>query len=460
MPLQIRRRVLAAIAATAMTIQCVFPAYAETPKRNQGPNLIRDAEIEGLLRIYTRPIFRAAGINPGAVRVYVIADPSINAFVAGGQRIFVNTGLLMQSKSPNELIGVLAHETGHIAGGHLARMGIALDRASTAAILGSLLGVAAMVGGAATGNSEAARAGGGVMMGSQSIAQRSILSYQRAMEASADQAALKYLTATHQSARGMLRLFQQLANESIASAQNVDPYVISHPMPLDRIQNLEEAAKKTPYFNADDASDMVLRHKLMQAKLSGFLEPAQMVFQKYPKSDNSLASRYARSIAMFRRGDTKNAVTIIDTLTRDLPQDPYFWELKGQALLEGGNPAAAVAPLNKAVSLIPSNGLVRILQAQALVATENRANAQEAIKTLQLARKTEPDTSQLFSLLASSYGLLGDLPRADLATAEAALLQGDKKLATLKATAAQKGLQRGTPEWQRANDILNFAGRK
>jgi predicted Zn-dependent protease len=456
----ISRRIMAAAAALALVLQAISPSMAQTARRNSGPSLIRDAEIEGLMRLYTKPIFRAAGINPGAVRVYLIADPSINAFVAGGQRLFINTGLLMQAKSPNEVIGVLAHESGHIAGGHLARMGIELDRASATAIIGSLLGVAAMVGGAAAGNADAARAGTGVIAGSQGLAQRTILSYQRAMESSADQAALKYLTATHQSARGMLLLFQKLASESIASAQTVDPYVLSHPMPFDRIQNLEVAAKKSPYYDAPDNKDMLLRHKLMQAKLTGFLEPAQVVFQKYPMSDTSLSARYARSIAMFRRGDTKNSVAVIDSLIKELPQDPFFWELKGQALLEGGNPAAAVEPLRKAVDLIPTNGLIRILYAQALVATESTDNAKLALTTLRLAQKTEPDTPSLFSFMASAYGRLGDVARADLATAEAAMLSGDKKLAIQKAQSAQSAFKRGTPEWQRSDDILNFASRK
>lgn len=454
------RKFLTAALAVVLAAHSALPGFAETTKNSSGPNLIRDAEIEGLMRLYTKPIFRAAGINPGSVKVYLIDDPRINAFVAGGQRLFINTGLLVQSKSPNEVIGVLAHESGHIAGGHLARMGIEVDRASTAAIIGSLLGMAAIVGGAATGQQGAAKAGQGVMLGSQGFAQRSILSYQRAMEASADQAALKYLTATHQSAKGMLTLFSKLANESIASIQNVDPYVLSHPMPFDRIRNLEEAAKKSPYFNATDSKDMVLRHQLMQAKLVGFLEAPAIVFQKYPKSDNSLASRYARSIAMFRQGDTKNAVPIIDSLTKELPQDPYFWELKGQALLEGGSPSAAVAPLQKAVSLIPTNGLIRILLAQALIGTETKANAREAIKTLQFAVKTEAETPALFKFMAAAYGQTGDIPRADLATAEAAWLLGDKDLATQKAKAAQAQFKKGTPEWLRSNDILNFATRK
>ena len=187
------------------------------------------------------------------MRVYIINNDKINAFVAGGQRMFIHTGLLTRTKTPNEVIGVLAHETGHIAGGHLARMGIELDRASVQSIIGTLVGVAAVVGGAAAGQSGASQAGQGIVLGSQGLAQRNLLSYQRDMEASADQAALKYMKATEQSPKGMLTLFQTLANESLASLENSDPYLLSHPMPLERIRNLELEAKKSKFFDQEDA---------------------------------------------------------------------------------------------------------------------------------------------------------------------------------------------------------------
>jgi predicted Zn-dependent protease len=438
-----------------------MPAGAQSAKRsNGGPNLIRDAEIEGLMRLYTRPIFKAAGINPGSVKVYLINDARINAFVSGGQRIFIHTGLLAESKTPNEVIGVLAHETGHIAGGHLARMGVELDRASVTSIIGMLVGLAAVAGGVAAGDKQAAKAGQGVMIGSQGLAQRNFLSYQRSMEASADQAALKYLTATGQSAQGMITLFEKLAQQSIATLQNVDPYVLSHPMPFERIRNLENAAQKSPYFGRGDAPELMLRHQLMQAKLVGFTEGAQAVLRRYPTSDTSLPGRYARAIALFRRGDISNALPIIDSLVQDLPQNPYFWELKGQALLENGKPAAAVAPLQRAVKLLPNNGLIQLLLAQALIGTENKANSQLALKMLRQAQKSERDTPSIYKFMAMAYGQTGDIAKAELSTAEAALLQGDRKLAIDKAKSAQGRFKTGTPEWTRANDILTFATRK
>ena len=437
-------------------------SIAATKKKPRGPSLplIRDAEIEGLLRLYSKPIFRAAGLNPSAVRVYIINNDKINAFVAGGQRMFIHTGLLTRTETPNEVIGVLAHETGHIAGGHLARMGIELDRASVQSIIGTLVGVAAVVGGAASGQSGASQAGQGIVLGSQGLAQRNLLSYQRDMEASADQAALKYMKATEQSPKGMLTLFQTLANESLASLENADPYLLSHPMPLERIRNLELEAKKSKFFDQEDAPQLMLRHQLMQAKLAGFMQSPQFVFQRYPSNDKSLPSRYARSISMFRKGDTKNAIPLIDSLIRDVPEDPYFWELKGQALLEGGSPAKAIAPLRQANKLLPNSGLIQILYAQALIATENRANIKQALNLLTLAKKTERDSVDIYKYSALAYGFLNDVPRAELATAEAAMMQGDTALAAEKAKRVIGQFKRGTPEWIRANDILNFANKE
>ena len=451
-------RRLRILCALLLSLSLVGEAAVAAPR--DGPNLIRDAEIEGLLRMMSRPIFKAAGINPAAVKVYVIADPSINAFVAGGQRIFVHTGLITRSDSPNEVIGVLAHETGHIAGGHLARMNSELASANVESIIGMLVGAAAVVGGAVTGNAGAAKAGQGVIMGSQGLGQRSFLQYQRGMESTADQSALKYLSTTGQSAKGMLTLFNLLANESLASTSRADPYVYSHPMPFDRIRALEAAAKASPDFDKPDDAGLVLRFQLAKAKLAGFMDSPQLVFQRYPSSDTSLSSRYARSIAMFRRGDLKNAIPLIDSLTNELPQNPYFWELKAQAYMENGNPAAGIPAIKEARRLLPNNGLLEMLNAQILVTTDDAKNADDAITLLNKAKRSEGDSPGLYKLIARAYALKNDVPRAELATAEFAWLTGDKKMATTKATSAQKFFKRGSPEWLRASDLLIFAQKK
>lgn len=459
-PIRILHRATAHLMVGLMVFMSVALGEAEAAqKRPQGPPIIRDAEIEGLLRLYTRPIFKAAGINPKAVKVYVINDNRINAFVAGGQRIFVNTGLIMQSDTPNDLIGVLAHETGHIAGGHLARMGVEIDSANYTKIVGMLVGLATIAGGVAAGNGEMAQAGQGLMIGSQSLAQRNFLTYARGMEASADQAALKFLKATQQSARGMIHLFEKLASENIAILADVDPYVMSHPMPMDRIRNLEEEAKKSPYWDAKDPPALILRHQLVQAKLTGYIGGPQQVMQRYPAADQSMPARYARAIAMFRRGDIQNALPIIDSLIKELPENPYFWELKAQALLENGRAAEAAVPVKKALDLLPTNGLIQILAAQAYIDTEKPANAKEAIKLLRQAQRTEGQTPETYRLLARAYAQTGDIPRAELATAEAALLMGDRKLAMEKAQSAQAAFKTGTPEWIKAGDVLRSAGR-
>jgi predicted Zn-dependent protease len=444
-----RLTALVAAAAIAVTTLAVPSAFA------QRLPLVRDAEIEGLMRLYTRDIFKAAGLSSGAVDVYLINNPGINAFVAGGQRIFIYTGLLQQAKTPNEVIGVLAHEAAHISGGHLARMNNQMDKASNLAIIGMLLGAAAMVGGGMAGAGP--QGGQAVMMGSQSLAQRSLLSYARAQEASADQAAVRYLDKTGQSGQGMLDLFQTLANQSLASSRYVNPYVMSHPMPLDRIRNLENIVTRSPNFDKKDAPALVLRHELMQAKLFGFLNSAQVVYQKYPPSDRTLPARYARAIAAMRIGDLKNAIPEIDSLIKEIPQNPYFWELKGQALLEGGRTADAVAPLKQALKLLPNNGLISMMLAQAQLGNESPENARAALESLRVAARTESDTVQLHALRAQAYGKLGDIPKAELSTAEAAIRRGDRELAVQKAKVALRSLKQNSPEWLRANDILTYA---
>ncbi len=454
----LRRCAALLLAATVLCVSLV--STSANAQQRRGLPLIRDAEIEGLLRLYARPVFKAAGLNAGAVRVYVIADPKLNAFVAGGQRIFVHTGLLTSTDTPNEVIGVLAHETGHIAGGHLARLTDQLKRASAESIIGMLIGAAATIGGAAAGSSEAAKAGQGIILGSQGAAQRGFLSYQRSMEASADQFALRYLTATGQSAKGMLKVFDRLASQSIASLQNADPYLFSHPMPLDRVRTLELKVKASPSYAVPDPPALQLRHDLVKAKLIGFMEPLQTVFQRYPKSNTSLPARYARAIAMFRRGDIKNALPVINSLTDELPKNPYFWELKGQALLENGQAKNAIPALEAARKLLPQNGLLQILEAQAQLATQSPTGAKSAVSLLTLAQRTEPDNPEVFKLMAQAHAQNNDVPRAELATAEYALLTGDATLALEKAKFAQSQFSQGSREWLHAADILAVAKRK
>ncbi len=449
------------LAAVALGAIALTPALAQSRKNKpQGPSLIRDAEIEGLLRQFSKPIFKAARIDPSAVRVFVIQDDSINAFVAGGQRIFINTGLFTKTRSYEEVVGVLAHETGHISGGHLAKLQNELDRASTERIIGMLVGVAAAVGGSAAGVQGAAGAGQGVMIGSQGLSQRRLLTYQRSMESSADQAALKFLSASGQDPEGMLSLFDKMANDSLAATANANPYLFSHPMPFERIRNLEVSARKSPYFGKPEDPGLKLRYDLVKAKIIGYTQNPQKVFQRYPSSDASMPSRYARAMSMYRRGDIRNAIPLIDSLTDDLPQNPYFWELKAQAYLESGQFQSGLPAIKKARSLLPNNGLLQILHAQLLLGIGGKANADQALKLLTLAKKTESSSPIIFKSIAEAHAAKGDIARAELSTAEYAMSTGDRELAVEKAQAAQSRFKRGTPEWLRANDILTFATRK
>lgn len=449
------RNILAVLAALLLAWQALLPSAAAA----RGLPLVRDAEIEDLLRLYATPIFRAAGLHPGAVRVHLLQDSRINAFVAGGQRIFVNTGLLQQARTPGEVIGVLAHETGHIAGAHLVRMGQELNRLSTLAIINQLLAVGAVAGGVAAGQPGAVQAGKAIALGGQSMLQRHFLSYARVQESAADQAAATYLERIRMSGRGMLSMFQRLANRSIASLAHADPYVLTHPMPMQRIRNLERRLRKSKWFNKPDPPYLVWRHKMMHAKLTGYLASPRAVWRKYPASDNSQPARYARAIAAYRVGDTRTALKLLESLIREKPKYPYFHELKGEVLLRASKRQAAVKAFRRAVSLAPRNDLMRVELAQALLASNDKNAARAALKQLQAARRTEGGRPTLHRLMAQAWARLGNIPQAELETAEAALRSGDLGLAMRKARQLMKKFKKGSPGWLRANDILTTASR-
>ena len=454
------KSLLSLVLALALSLTQVLPITHVGHARGRGGlPLVRDAEIEELMRIYTRPIFRAAGLHAGAVKVHLLQDSRINAFVAGGQRIFINTGLLQQARTPGEVIGVLAHETGHIAGAHLVRMGIEVNRLSTLAIIQQLLAVGVAAGGALSGSRGGLQAGKAIMLGGRSMLQRRFLAYARTQESAADQAAARYLERAGISGRGMLAMFQRLANRSIASLSRADPYVLTHPMPMQRIRNLERLLRKSPHFNKPDPPYLVWRHKLMHAKLTGYLASPRKVWRQYPKSDTSQPARYARAIAAYRVGDSRTALRLLDSLIREKPKYPWFHEMKAQVLLESGRLREAVKVFSQAAKLAPRNGLLRLSLAQALLAAGGKANAKAALKHLALARRWEGERPLLYRLKARAHAALGRLKEAELATATAALLMGDADLAIGKARRLRKISKKGSAIWLRANDILNAAKR-
>ncbi len=419
--------------------------------------LIRDAEIESLIRDYSQPIFRAAGISGSDIQIYLLNSKDFNAFVADGRRMFINVGTLMKSETPNQVIGVLAHEAGHIAGGHLARAREQLAKTQTAAIISMLLGAAAAAAAAASGSGGiAGQAGSAAALGGQQIAQRSFLAYRRTEERAADLAAMNYLEATGQSGRGMLEVFRQFENQAIFSSRFVDPYVVSHPMPGDRIATLEDIVLRSPFYNRADPPELVARHNLMRAKLTGFLEAPQTVFRRYPRSDTSIEARYARAIARYRTADIRAAVRDIDGLIKSQPNNPYFWELKGQALLESGRPKDSIKPLRRAVELAPKSGLIRILLGQALVASGDNRYLGDAISHLSQGVSREPDASVGHRQLAMAYSRSGRNADAALASARAYYAEGQIKLAKQQATRAQRLFKRGSPGWLQADDILKI----
>ena len=452
---------------TKMTAIATVIALVAAPQaalaQEQKLAILRDTETEQLLRDYSRPILHVAGLEKQNIQVTIINEPVFNAFVADGHRIFVNHGALMQSETPNQIIGVLAHETGHLAGGHLARLREQLAQAQTQMIIGMLLGAGALVAGARSGGVGMADAGAATLSGSQDMVMHSLLSYQRQQEESADRAGVKFLTATGQSAKGMYDTFKRFSNDSLFSARGADPYFMSHPMPAERVAALEEIARTSPYWDKKDDPALQLRHDMMRAKISGFLERPDTVYRRYPLSNTSLPARYAHAITTYLHGDLNNALTQIDGLIQTQPNNPYFYELRGQALIDGGRPAEAIPALRKAVALSNNAPLIEILLGQALVAADNKAYTEEAITILRNAMARETEQPIGYTQLAMAFARKGDLAEADLASAQAAFLRGDNKTARDLASRAKTRFAVGTPGWVKADDIVSAklpAGKK
>lgn len=448
------RRVLALIAAAALAL----PAPPAAAQAGTGPGIIRDAEIEQLMRDYAHPVLRAAGVNTGATRIILVNDRGFNAFVADGRKIFINLGALMEAKTPNEIIGVLAHETGHIAGGHLSNLHQEVARAQIMSIIGMLAGAGALVAtarnnrpGSPVGSDAAGQAG--LLLGPQELVRRSLLSYVRAQEEAADRAAVKYLTATGQSPKGLLTTLERFQNDSLFRTTSIDPYTISHPLPRERLSNLETAAKASPTFGAVDTPALQSRHDLMRAKLVGFIGNASEVARRYPISDNSIAARYARAVSAYRVGRQAEAIGLIDGLIAAQPGNPYFHELKGQALLEAGRARESVAPLRRAAALAPAGQPIRVMLGHALVASDQTA---EAISVLTKVTQADSEDGDAYQFLAMAYDRKNDVPQAQLAAAQGFFLAGQYVEARTQADRAKKQFKEGSPGWLKADDILNY----
>lgn len=439
----------------SLALLALAPLRAASAQQGQRLNLVRDAEIESTIRTFLTPIWRVAGLDPEAVQIMIVQDNSLNAFVAGGQRIFINTGLLMRTETPNQLIGVLAHETGHIAGGHLARQQEELRKLSTVQILEMLLGGAAMAGSAAAGGGMGR--GGPTGPGSTPIPGTlySYLQYSQAQEASADQAAITFLERTHQSPKGTAQFLRILEHQERLQIGRRDPYLTDHPLTPDRIDTFERAAARSPYANTSDSPQFIEMHARMVAKLLGFTAPA-VALQRYSEADRSLAARYARAIALYRTGSLGSALLTIDGLLKEHPNDPYFQEIKGQMLFENGHAAEAVPAYRRAVQLLPGAGILKVEFAAALLETNNPANDQEAVRNLEIARQSESDSFELWRLTSIGYARLNNRGMTSLARAEMAVLRGQRAEAQALADSAIRELKPGTPAWQRAQDIKSY----
>jgi predicted Zn-dependent protease len=448
----VSRRIFAlfCIALIALT-----PLRAAVAQQGQRLSLIRDAEIESSIRTMVTPIWRAAGLDPSAVEIMIVQDGSLNAFVAGGQRIFINTGLLLRTERPSQLIGVMAHETGHISGGHLARAQEEMERLSTLQILEALLGAGAMAGGSISGGGMGRPAptdsGGGIVPGSL----MSYLKYSQTQESAADQAAISFLERTHQSVKGTIEFLRLMQREERLLIGRRDPYLTTHPLTPERIQAFEQAAARSQYTNAPESPQFLDMHHRMVAKLMGFITPSAAL-QRYAEGDRAVPARYARAIALYRSGALGSALLTIDGLLKEYPNDPYFHELRGQMLFENGRAAESVPSYRRAVQLLPAIGILKIDLARALLETNKPENDREAVRNLELAAQTESGSFDLWRLQASAYSRLNNPGLTSLARAEMAILRGQRAEAQSHAAAAERTLQPGTPAWQRAQDIKAY----
>lgn len=446
------RRVGAVMLAGAVALSTAVPVEAQQRRQM---SFIRDAEIEQVMRDYLDPLLGAAGLRKGFIRVVLVSDRSFNAFVADGKRVFVNVGAIMESTTPNQIIGVLAHEAGHIAGGHLARMRAEIDKATAIAVIGSLLGGAAVVGSARSG--QVGRDGAGVagaILAGPELARRSLLAYQRGEEQAADRAGLQFLEKTGQSSKGMLQTFERMANDSLFSSTRLDKYLLSHPLPQERVAALRSIAPTSPHFEKADPPARQLKHDMIRAKLYAFMSDQGEIARRYPVFKKDLPARYARAIAEYRFGRPDVALRAIDSLISEQPGNPYFWELKGQALLEAGRASDAVAPLRKAVSLAPGQPLIRTMLGHALVALDTPKAVEEAIRELSNATGRDPDNYEGFRYLAQAYARKGDEGNAALAAAREALIGGNHAEAQRFARRALPLLKPGTPSYLAAQDIV------
>lgn len=431
--------ILRAIAAAASIA-------AATQGAAMGQSLIRDTEIEHVMREYLDPILVAADLNVSDVDFYLVADREINAFVTGGQNIFMTTGMIIEAETPNELKGVMAHETGHITGAHLARSGDAMAAARGPMFVSLGLGVLAALAGEGG-------AAGALMASSQQFGALHYLTYSRAQEAGADQAALRFLEGANENPVGLVGFFERFRYQEVMSQQRRFAYFRSHPLSSDRIANLRRGLAESPFAGVEDSPEEIALLQRLQAKIYGFLVDPEYVFYRYPESDQSLPARYARAVAYYHDARLDEAEEEIASLIAEEPDNPYFHELHGQMLFESGHAEEAIAPHRLSVELAPTAPLLRINLAMAMIATENPEYLEDAAQHLRIALDIEPDNAFAWYQLSILHERNGDTSMAQLATAEQAFATGNRTRAYQFAMRARDGLEQGSPAWFRATEI-------
>ena len=431
--------VLLALLASALI--AVQPVAAQS--------ILRDAETEQLLLDMTAPLVEASELEPGNVELVLINDGSINAFVAGGQAIYVHSGLINEAGSANEVQGVLAHELGHITAGHVVRFDERTKAATNISILSLLLGLGAALAGAGEGAM-------GIIAAGQQAAMGSFLSFNRDQEASTDLAGARYLSGAGITGRGMIQFFERLrSNEIRAGYSQADEaaYARTHPLSGDRIQILRGLLEQDASWNAEPDPALQERFLRVKAKLFGYLAEPRRTFNAFPLTDTSVSARYARAYAYHKDARVDMALAEADALLAQEPDNPWFLELKGQVLLESGRPVEALVPLRKAVDLTRAHPLIAGMLGHALIATEDKSYFSEAEKVLRASVQKDRFNPFAWYQLGVVYEARGDIPRARLASAEVQVMNRQYPQALANPQAAEAYLPYGSPDWIRAQDV-------
>ena len=437
---------LSIMLAGLIAFSTLFSPALISSAQAQGLSILRDAEIEEWIVDYSYPIFEAANLEPESIEFLIVGDPTLNAF-ASGRTMGIFTGLITAADTPNQIEGVIAHEAGHMAGGHGPRRAEAYAQASRPILLSLVLAAAAIAAGAP-------EAGIGLFGLGQQIGTVNALAYTRGQEASADQAALSYLTKVGHSGEGLIEFFGKLRNSQIITARRANPYLQSHPLANARVTALTDRVTKSEYSNVKDDEAAIKRLRLIQAKIKGFLQDPIYTLRQYPLSDQSDPGKYARAVAFYRDSSIDRALTEINSLLNDYPDNPYFQELKGQMLFEFGRISESIEPHRKSVALKPTKALLKVNLGRALLATGDTQHVREAIEVLNAALALEPDNSFGWYELARAHGTLFEEGPALLATAESRYYGGDKGGALQFARRSLQHFERGTPQWQEAQDII------